>query len=91
VTLEADMVGVFSIVALGIAGTSVVLGIGYQVYLRFAFDCDSGYSCWMEHDPLNSRIHKVITASSLTTFVFYRFIYSRLFHREYFSLCYADG
>ncbi len=50
VSLEADMVSMFSIIALAIVGLSVVLGIGYQVYLRFAFDCDAGYSCWKDHD-----------------------------------------
>ncbi len=29
--------------------------------------------------------------ASIPNFILYRFLYGRLFHRIYFSLCYADG
>lgn len=49
-SLEADMVSLFSFIAIANVGLSLAIGIGFQVYLRFAFDCDSGYSCWKDHD-----------------------------------------
>ncbi len=89
--MDTQVVTIMSLVAIAVAGLSILLGIMYQVYLCFAYDCDAGYSTWIEENSTNSKVHKVIAVGSLITFIFYRFLYARLFHRIYFTLCYAAG
>lgn len=89
--LGKDLVDIFAIVSVAVIGLSIAMGIGYQVYLCCGYDCDAGYASWKEHSDTNSMVHKVVVVGSLFNFVFYRFLYGRLFHREYFTLCYADG
>jgi len=89
--ISKSIVNLFTIITLAILCLSIFIGIIYQVYLCLAYKNDSGFKCWIELDTSNSILHKIVVIGSLLTFVFYRFLFGRLFHRVYFSLSYSQG
>lgn len=90
-SLNSSIITLFTVITLAVICLSVLIGATYQIFLCFAYKNDSGFICWIDLDTSNSIIHKVVIIGSLFTFIFYRFLFGRLFHRVYFSLSYTEG
>jgi hypothetical protein len=78
---------------IGLAAILINIGIGisFNISVNFIYDCDEGFQSWKDHSNSCLYTYRVIATISSFQFLFFRFLYSKTFNREYFSSYFSNG